>query len=90
MEPEDLLRMSAQLSHILDRETSAHISFACFVDHYLRLPDFPSDVIEVLEKGEVNLFEAERPAHVTSQRPGVTACQTKRTRAEIPSSYLIG
>jgi hypothetical protein len=40
MEPEDLLRMSAQLGDILDRETSAHISFVSFVDHYLRLPDF--------------------------------------------------
>jgi hypothetical protein len=46
---EDLLKVAAQLGDILDRETSSHISFASFVDHYLRLPDFPSDVIESLE-----------------------------------------
>src|ERR1700759_5226348 len=56
---EDLLRVVARLGDILDRETSSHISFASFVAHYLWLPDFPSDVIEVLEIGEINLFEAE-------------------------------
>lgn len=43
--------MAAQLGDILDRETSSHISFASFVDNYLRLPDFPPDVIEALENG---------------------------------------
>ena len=42
---EDLLRVAAQLGDILDRETSSQISLASFVDHYLRLPDFPSDVV---------------------------------------------
>jgi hypothetical protein len=42
---EDLIRVSARLSDILDRETSSQISFASFVDHYLRLLDFPPDVV---------------------------------------------
>src|SRR5207248_273149 len=46
---EDLLRVVARLDDILDRETSSQISFASFVDHYLRLPDFPSDVIKAKE-----------------------------------------
>ncbi|MDQ3819969.1 MAG: hypothetical protein M3362_20155, partial [Acidobacteriota bacterium] len=38
---EDLLKVGARLADILDRETSSRISVASFVDHYLRLPDFP-------------------------------------------------
>jgi hypothetical protein len=85
---EDLLKLAAQLGDILDRETPAHISFASFVDHYLRLLDFPSDVIEALESGDINLFEAEQLARVTATRPGVTPSQAKRTRAELLSSHL--
>jgi hypothetical protein len=78
----------ARLGDILERETSSHVSFSSFVDHYLRLPDFPADVLAALEKGEVNLFEAEQLARVTAQRLGVTTGQAKRTRAEILSSHL--
>ena len=85
---EDLLRVVARLEDILDRETSSHISFASFVDHYLRLPDFPSDVIEALENGDINLFEAEQLSRITTGRLGVTASQAKRTRSELHSSHL--
>ena len=53
---EDLFRVISRLKDILERETSSHVSFSSFVDHYLRLTDFPADVIESLEKGEINLF----------------------------------
>lgn len=85
---EELFKVVACLGVILDRETSFHTSFASFVDHYLRLPDFPSDVIQVLEKGEINLFEAEQLARVTAGRLGVSPSQAKRTRAELLSSHL--
>jgi hypothetical protein len=68
---EELLRVVALLEDILDRETFSHISFSSFVDHYLRLPDFPADVIGVLENGDINLFEAEQLARVTAARLGV-------------------
>ena len=57
---ENLLHVVARLGDILDRETSSQISFASFADHYLRLLDFPPDVVEALENGYINLFEAER------------------------------
>jgi hypothetical protein len=85
---EDLLRVAARLEDILDRETSSHISFASFVDHYLRLPDFPSDVIEALESGGINLFEAEQLSRVTAARLGIAPSQAKRIRAELLSSHL--
>jgi len=78
----------AQLEDILDRETSSQISFATFVDHYMRLIDFPIDVIESLENGNINLFEAEQLARVNAGRLGVTLGQAKRTRAELLSSHL--
>jgi hypothetical protein len=52
---EDLLKVAVHLGEILDRETSSHISFASFVDHYLRLLDFPSDVVEVLKKRQFEI-----------------------------------
>jgi len=76
------------LGAILDRETSSQISFASFVDHYLRLIDFPSDVIEVLESGDLNLFEAEQLARVTAGRLGVSPRQAKRTRSVLLSSHM--
>lgn len=85
---EDLLRVVARLEDILGRETSSHISFASFVDHYLRLPDFPSDVTEALENGEINLFEAEQFARVMAVRLGVSRSQAKQTRCELLSSHL--
>jgi hypothetical protein len=85
---EDLLRVAAHLGDILDRETSSHTSFASFADHYLRLLDFPPDVVEVLENGDINLFEAEQLARVTAGRLGGTTGQAKRVRAELLSSHL--
>lgn len=85
---QDLLRVAAHLDDILDRETSSHTSFASFVDHYLRLPDFPADVIDALENGDINLFEAEQLARVTARRLGATHGHAKRQRTELLSSHL--
>src|ERR1044071_1386930 len=43
---EDLVKVGSKLAEILDRETSERISVATFVDHYLRILHFPTDVIE--------------------------------------------
>jgi hypothetical protein len=45
-------------------------------------------VIEALENGEINLFEAEQLARVTAGRLGVSPNQTKRRRSELLSSHL--
>jgi hypothetical protein len=85
---EDLLKVSTQLTTILDRETSSHISLASFVDHYLRLLEFPTDVIQALSAGEINLFEAEQLARITPERLGISAAQAKRTRIELVATHL--
>jgi hypothetical protein len=50
---EQLLRVDTQLRDLLARETS--ISVRSFVGQYLPILDFPQDVREALERGEVNL-----------------------------------
>lgn len=56
---EELLTVGARLSSILEPETSSHVSLSSFIYHYLRLLEFPSDVLEALSSGDINLFEAE-------------------------------
>lgn len=85
---EDLVKVGASLTEILDRETSAHISLASFVDHYLRLLDFPADVVAPLTNGDINLFEAEQLARLTPERLSLSPVQAKRTRAELLAAHL--
>ena len=85
---EDLLKVGTQLTAILERETSSHLSLSSFIDHYLRLPDFPADVLEALSTGQLNLFEAEQLARLTAQRLGVGATRAKRLRAELLSTHI--
>jgi hypothetical protein len=84
----DLLRVGTRLSGILERETSSHISVASFVDHYLRLLEFPADVTETLSSGEINLFEAEQLARITAERLKRAPSQARRTRADLLSTHL--
>jgi hypothetical protein len=85
---EELLSVGARLSSILERETSSHIALSSFIDHYLRLLDFPSDVQEALSSGQINLFEAEQLARITPDRLQLSLAQAKRTRAEMLSTHL--
>lgn len=85
---EELLAVGAHLSSVLERETSAHLSLSSFVDHYLRLLDFPSDVLEALSSGRINLFEAEQLARITPERLNLSPLQAKRMRSEMLSTHL--
>jgi hypothetical protein len=85
---EDLVKVGSKLGEILDRETAGHISLSTFVDHYLRILDFPSDVLESLSKAQVNLFEAEQLARVRAGRLDVSSAEAKRKRAEILLAHL--
>jgi hypothetical protein len=85
---EDLIKVATRLNDILERETSSHISLASFVDHYLRLLDFPADVLQSLSSGEINLFEAAQLARVTPSRLNASPAQAKRTRADLLSTHL--
>jgi hypothetical protein len=85
---EDLVKLDSKLGEILARETQDRISVATFVDHYLRSLDFPSDLLERLSKGDVNLFEAEQLARVSARRLRSTQSEARRKRSEILSSHM--
>jgi|ERR1044071_3312990 hypothetical protein len=85
---EDLLKVVTRLTQILERETSSHISLSSFVDHYLRLLDFPADVLQALSSTEINLFEAEQLVRITPERLNIGRAQAKRIRAELLSTHL--
>jgi hypothetical protein len=86
---EDLIKVCAILNEILERETSSHISLSSFVDHYLRLLDFPADIIQPLLGGQINLFEAAQLARVTPERLGTPGAQeARRRRADLLSTHL--
>lgn len=85
---EDLIKVATRLNDILGRETSSHLSLASFVDHYVRLLDFPADLLAALSKGEINLFEAAQLARITAERLGSPSSQARRTRADLLSTHL--
>jgi hypothetical protein len=82
------LKVAARLGDILERETSPHISQASFVYHYLRLLEFPSDVIEASEGGDINLFEASQLARIAPKGLTTSPSQTRRRRADLLSTHL--
>jgi hypothetical protein len=67
---EQLLRVDAVLREILARETS--ISVRSFIGQYVPILDFPRDVREALERGDLNLFEAHQLARLTARKLGGT------------------
>jgi hypothetical protein len=83
-----LLKVTTCLNSVLERETSSHISPASFVDHYLRLLDFPADVVAALGDSQINLFEAAQLARVIGERLCTNSSQAKRTRADLLSTHL--
>jgi hypothetical protein len=85
---EELLRVGTRLSSILERETSSQLSLSSFIDHYLRLLNFPADVQQALSSGDINLFEAEQLARITPERLKLSPAQAKRTRADLLSAHL--
>jgi hypothetical protein len=85
---EDLLKVATRLEDILDRETSSRTSLASFIDHYLRLLDFPVEVINALTAGNINIFEAEQLARVTPVRLQSTLGRAKSVRVELLSTHM--
>jgi len=83
---EHLLRVDSQLRSILARETS--ISVRSFVGQYLPILDFPRDVREPLERGDVNLFEAHQLARLTAKRLAVTETEARSHRRKMLESHL--
>jgi hypothetical protein len=83
---QDLLRVDSHLRSILARETS--ISVRSFVGQYLPILDFPRDVREALERGDVNLFESHQLARLTAKRLAVTETEARSHRRKLLEAHL--
>lgn len=83
---EDLLRVDSRLRDLLARETS--VGVRSFVGQYLPILEFPRDVRESLERGDVNLFEAHQLARLTARRLGSTEAEARSHRRKLLESHL--
>jgi hypothetical protein len=84
---EELLRVDSQLRDLLARET--RISVRSFVGQYLPILDFPRDLREALERGEVNLFEAHQLARLNSKKLGGTEGEARSLRKKLLEAHLL-
>jgi hypothetical protein len=83
---EQLLRVDSVLRDLLARETS--ISVRSFIGQYLPILDFPRDVREALERGDVNLFEAHQLARLNTRKLGGTDGETRGLRKKLLEAHL--
>ncbi len=84
---EDLLRAAGEIRAVLQRETSGRVSLSSFIGQYLPLLNFPSDVIEALSLGRINLQEAAQLARLSPERLDITPHEASRLRREIVQSH---
>lgn len=84
---EQLLRVDSKLRHLLARETS--ISVRSFVGQYLPILDFPRDVREALERGDLNLFEAHQLARLTVKKLGGAEREARSLRKRLLEAHLL-
>lgn len=84
---EHLLHVDSTLRALLGRETS--IGVRSFVGQYLPILDFPRDVREPLERGEINLFEAHQLARLTAKRLGCSDGEARSHRRKLLDAHLL-
>jgi hypothetical protein len=84
---EQLLRVDSQLRSLLARETG--ISVRSFVGHYLPILDFPQDVREPLERGDINLFEAHQLVRLSARKLGGTEAEARALRKRLLEAHLL-
>lgn len=85
---EDLTSAASHLRAVLLRETQGRVSLNSFLGQYLLIIDFPSDVLDVLAEGRVNLQEAAQLARLTAGRLACTEAEARRTRRELLQSHV--
>jgi hypothetical protein len=83
---EELLKVDASLRMLLERETS--ISVRSFVGQYLPILEFPRDVREPLERGEINLFEAHQLARLTARKMRLPESEARSHRRKLLEAHL--
>src|ERR671926_1853078 len=85
----DLIRVANHLRFILDRETQGRISINSFISLYVRILDFPPDIVEALATGNINLFEATQLSRLTAERLNMTPDKARELRGEIIRAHTM-
>ena len=85
---EKLMEAASHLRGILQRETSGRVSLNSFIGQYLQVLHFPSDVLEALAVGEVNLQEAVQLSRLTASRLECSPSTAFARRRELLKSHL--
>ncbi len=84
---ENLLKVDSCLRVLLARETG--VSVRSFVGQYLPILDFPRDVREALERGDVNLFEAHQLARITAKKLAGSDAEARSLRKRLLEAHLL-
>jgi hypothetical protein len=85
----DLLQVANHLRFLLDRETHGRISLNSFISLYVRILDFPSDILEALAANNINLFEAAQLSRLTAERLSLNPSKVRELRGEIIRSHMM-
>lgn len=84
---EQLLSVDSHLRELFARET--RLSVRSFVGQYLPILNFPRDVREALERGDLNLFEAHQLARLTARKLGGTEGEARYLRRRLLEAHLL-
>lgn len=84
---EQLLRVDTVLRDLLARETG--ISVRSFIGQYLPILEFPRDVLEALERGDINLFEAHQLARLNARKLNGTDAEARSLRKKLLDAHLL-
>lgn len=85
----DLVRVANHLRFLLERETQGRISLNSFISLYVRILNFPSDIVEALVAGDINLFEATQLSRLTAERLNMTPSKARELRGEIIRAHVM-
>jgi hypothetical protein len=85
----DLIRVANHLRYLLDRETQGRVSLNSFTSLYIRILNFSSDIVEALNAGNINLFEATQLSRLTAERLKLTPVKARDLRGEIIRSHVM-
>jgi hypothetical protein len=85
---EKLLEAARNLRGILQHETSGRIDLNSFIGQYLPILGFPSDVVDALISGHINLQEAAQLARLMPERLGFSTQEARARRTELLKQHL--
>jgi len=85
----DLIRVANHLRFLLERETQGRVSLNSFISLYIRILDFPSDIIDALIADDINLFEAAQLSRLASGRLNLSPAKVRELRSEIIRAHLV-